>query len=85
MDEGELNEIETKLLEKYHNGMKLIKESRERLLDDKLRCMICYENPKEVVIQPCLHHVMCLDANGLLKKECPRCQQTFTNVLKVKI
>ena len=80
LNEEKLNELESKMM---HN-MKIIKERRERLMDDKLRCIICLENAKNIVILGCNHFDICNECEmNLQPKVCPRCQNTFTNVIRL--
>ena len=93
LNEEELNEFETKFQEKYQNlqveyqnGMKMIKETRERLMDDKLRCIICLNNQKNIVIKGCNHFDICDKCeNDLPQKKCPRCQAPFKSVIKLNV
>ena len=52
---------------KYQNGMKMIKEE-ERLMDDKLRCIVCLRNQKNVVIEGCMHLIYVMNVNKNLKQ-----------------
>ena len=58
-----------------------IREAKVRLMEDKLLCIVCMENPKNVFIQDCNHFDLCYDCvDKLTKKECPRCQEPFENI-----
>ena len=69
---------------KYRHLEVVSKYSRVSLQDKKLyteknnECIICFENPKEVVIIPCGHLIMCALCSYKVRKkyeECPKCRQ----------
>eukprot|EP01083_Nonionella_stella_P182332 655769_1 len=78
----QLNELELKL----HGGLNMIKEARDRLLENKLYCIICLKNAKNMFIQECGHMDICNQCEqNLPSKVCPRCQKAFVNITKVNI
>eukprot|EP01083_Nonionella_stella_P145225 454683_1 len=78
----QLNELELKL----HSGLNMIKEARDRLLENKLYCIICLKNAKNMFIQECGHMDICNQCEqNLPSKVCPRCQKAFVNITKVNI
>ena len=83
-----INPLNTEQLNKLEQRMEenilKIRKRKQRLIDDKLLCMVCMENRKNVLIQGCNHFDICHQcANNLQRKICPRCQAPFQNVLKV--
>lgn len=50
------------------------------LLTDDFKCIICSDNPKNVIFKPCLHFAMCkLCYDKLLKQNCPICRKPITD------
>ena len=58
-----------------------LKKDNEQL-NDKYRCSICYENCKNVILEPCLHFVCCDKCSDNLT-ECPICRGEFQSRLLV--
>eukprot|EP01083_Nonionella_stella_P088729 247484_1 len=78
----QLDELELKL----YGGLNMIKEARDRLLENKLYCIICLKNAKNMFIQECGHMDICNQCEqNLPSKVCPRCQKAFVNITKVNI
>jgi hypothetical protein len=48
-------------------------------LDD---CVVCFERAAVIVVQPCLHLVVCEVCEALIP-ECPICRGTKENVLRI--
>jgi hypothetical protein len=46
------------------------------------KCLICYTNDKNFVIDPCLHLAVCMDCAGLIEK-CPICRKDFKQGVKI--
>eukprot|EP01083_Nonionella_stella_P035227 96217_1 len=66
-------------------AMNTVKEARERLLENKLMCIVCLKNEKNIVIQQCGHFDLCNECEQQLpKKICPRCQQTYGDITIIK-
>eukprot|EP01083_Nonionella_stella_P193836 715418_1 len=77
----QLNTLESEL----HNGLNVTKEARERLLENRLLCVICLTNSKNIVMQPCGHLDVCNECEATLpSKTCPRCQRPFNNCVAIK-
>ncbi len=89
LNEEELNELEARIQNKIgdlQGNIKSIKEAKERLLDDKLRCIACLKNQKNVVIQGCNHFDLCHECEAKLpQKTCPRCQASYDNIIKLDV
>lgn len=63
--------------------MKKFQKFSESLSDD-YKCIICIENPKNVIFKPCLHMAVCKRCYGSLpKQECPICKRQIKNVVSV--
>jgi len=41
-------------------------------------CVVCLDNPKQVVLVPCGHVCVCTDCASQLRRECPVCRTHFT-------
>ena len=77
----ELDVLETKLL----SAMTRIQSARQEMVENKLCCIVCFENPKNVVLQACGHLDLCQECHAKLSsKVCPRCQAPFDRVTVVK-
>ena len=86
LDEEELNELELKLQDKYQSNLQVIREARELLMDNKLRCSVCLTNQKNIVIQGCNHLELCDECEGQLERKiCPRCDKIFKDVIKLNM
>ena len=80
-----LNENQLKNLEeRMKENLSKIKERREELMENKSICIICKENPKNIVIQGCNHFDICETCkDNLPRNQCPRCQKAFKKTLKI--
>eukprot|EP01083_Nonionella_stella_P146969 462973_1 len=69
---------------RLQHGIKIIKEAKDRLLENQLLCMVCLKHQKSIVIQDCGHFDLCSHCvQNLPSKKCPRCQNSFQNVIAV--
>lgn len=53
---------------------------------DSEPCIICFENPREIILEPCLHAIVCNDCcTKLIEKRCsptcPLCRRSINSVL----
>ena len=83
-----LNEFKLKQLQdKMNENAEKIRIKREDLMSQKEErsfCIVCYERKKCIVVQPCNHMDICeVCIDQLPKKNCPRCQDPFTDTLKL--
>ena len=86
LDEEQLNELEIKLQERHQENLKRIRDARDKLKDDKMRCMVCLKNQKDIVIQGCNHFDLCNDCESKLdEKACPRCNQAYTDIIRLNV
>jgi hypothetical protein len=61
--------------------MKKFQKYSEALSDD-YKCIICIENPKNVIFKPCLHMSMCKNCYASLpKQECPICKRPIKSLV----
>lgn len=54
--------------------------------NEKNLCVICYDQPKSVVLLPCRHLCLCRNCLSKLKiyrRECPMCRETFRQAIQV--
>ena len=78
-NEERLQEEINKITEELRN---LKKDFRD--VSDKLICIICQENDREVVILPCKHLCLCQFCADKIKgnkKTCPVCRQPISDYL----
>uniref|UniRef100_A0A1B6M0Y3 RING-type E3 ubiquitin transferase n=1 Tax=Graphocephala atropunctata TaxID=36148 RepID=A0A1B6M0Y3_9HEMI len=47
---------------------------RDNDLPEALRCVVCQENPKEVILLPCGHLCICEDCSEQINSTCPICR-----------
>eukprot|EP01084_Bolivina_argentea_P155985 271806_1 len=81
MDLDGLDELEKKL----NHSLSGVKRRRQNIYENKFLCLTCLERPKNVVIQPCNHFILCGECMPKLKSnKCPACQQPIDGVIKVK-
>eukprot|EP01084_Bolivina_argentea_P108963 194755_1 len=73
-------------LEQLNELELIIQNAKQRLLEEKLYCLVCMDNYKNVVIMGCNHYVLCDKCEQKLKhKICPICQSAFTSIIKLQI
>ncbi|XP_013140951.1 PREDICTED: mitochondrial ubiquitin ligase activator of nfkb 1-A [Papilio polytes] len=49
--------------------------AREKNLTDVQLCVVCSENPKEIILLPCGHVCLCEDCSENIKDNCPICRE----------
>lgn len=49
-------------------------QAREKNLDEVQLCVVCAENPKEIILIPCGHVAICEDCSDNIKDVCPVCR-----------
>jgi len=47
------------------------------------KCVICYENLKTTMIEPCRHYCICEECAKKVRNECPVCRATITGFTRV--
>eukprot|EP01084_Bolivina_argentea_P137346 241878_1 len=66
---------------KLKNGLKKFEEARDKLLENKYKCVSCLDNDKNVSMDGCSHISLCLNCEAqLISKKCPICQATYRNI-----
>ncbi|KAH0561686.1 mitochondrial E3 ubiquitin protein ligase 1-like [Cotesia glomerata] len=64
--------------EKRQNLEESRKKRRQRVRDSELRedqiCVVCKENPREVILLPCGHVCLCEDCSASINDYCPGCR-----------
>lgn len=56
----------------------------QQIYDRKIKCIVCIDSNKNIVIQDCGHFVLCANCESKLpKKICPQCQRSYTNTFKI--
>eukprot|EP01084_Bolivina_argentea_P146482 256453_1 len=80
-----LHELDALTL-KLQNGMNVINEAKDRLLENKLYCTVCLKNQKNVVILTCGHFDLCNECEtNLPAKICPRCDKPYDNMKVINL
>lgn len=55
------------------------KANRAKVPDENLppevRCIVCMENPREVILLPCKHVCLCEDCAEKINRKCPVCDK----------
>ena len=50
--------------------------------ETELICIVCFENPKDIIYNPCGHYNMCNECYSKLKKKCcPTCRKDIISTL----
>ncbi|CAH2086846.1 unnamed protein product [Euphydryas editha] len=49
--------------------------TRDHALTDLQLCVVCTENPKEIILLPCGHVCLCEDCSENIKDKCPICRE----------
>ena len=74
------------LKQRFEYKLAQIARAKAKIFENKVLCMICMDNEKNVLIQGCNHYVICDKCeNRLHTKKCPLCQKSYSNVIKVSI
>lgn len=48
--------------------------ARDRQLNELQQCLVCYQNPREIILLPCGHVCLCLDCSERINDLCPVCR-----------
>jgi hypothetical protein len=55
-----------------------------RILPDEFKCIICIDNPKNVIFKPCLHMAICQTCcQKLDKRTCPICKKPIRETVNI--
>ena len=72
------------LKQRFEYKLNQIARAKEKIFENEVLCMICMDNRKNVLIQGCNHYVMCDKCEArLYRRKCPKCQKTYSNVMKI--
>lgn len=74
--------IERKLkeaLEKARRERKQQSRTKPRELREDQKCIVCIENPKEIICLPCGHVCLCEDCSSKIQLTCPVCRASIDN------
>ena len=53
---------------------------------ENLQCVVCYDNPKNVIFKECHHMVVCKQCyEKLRKKTCPICKQRIESIITIYV
>lgn len=52
---------------------------RDNDLPENMRCVVCQESPREVILLPCGHLCLCEDCSAKLSSNCPVCRSQISN------
>lgn len=62
----------------------LIEPIKEKVVDDAMKCILCKERPRDILIRPCNHLVICLPCTHQLSDyKCPRCKSALSALERV--
>mmetsp|Transcript_5331 Transcript_5331/g.5883 ORF Transcript_5331/g.5883 Transcript_5331/m.5883 type:complete len:256 (-) Transcript_5331:195-962(-) len=81
-----LDEIDERMIQLQLRRKNLLHEQRSQDEKEKLFCVMCLENEKNTVFQPCSHMCTCYECACKLKlssKDCPVCRQPIKSCMKV--
>ncbi|XP_072943357.1 mitochondrial E3 ubiquitin protein ligase 1 [Epargyreus clarus] len=54
-------------------------QNREKNLSEAQLCVVCAENPKEVILLPCGHVCLCEDCSDHISDKCPICRKDIVS------
>lgn len=71
-----LEEKEERMFRESMDKSRKERRSKQRVetLTDEQRCVVCVNNPKEVIVLPCGHVCLCEDCAVEIKSACPVCR-----------
>lgn len=54
-------------------------------IENKITCVVCHSNMRNVIFNPCSHLATCISCskNPLLGNKCPLCRKTFQNTARI--
>lgn len=56
------------------------------LMTQEMKCIICFDNLKNIILVPCHHMAMCSFCyENLNRKMCPICRKNILNVVRIYI
>ncbi|XP_053625542.1 mitochondrial E3 ubiquitin protein ligase 1 [Plodia interpunctella] len=55
------------------------KDNRDKNLPDLQLCVVCSENPKEIILLPCGHVCLCEDCSDNITGSCPICRERIVS------
>lgn len=62
----------------------LVEPIKEKVIDDAMKCILCKERPRDILIRPCNHLVICLPCTHQLSDyKCPRCKSALSALERV--
>lgn len=74
LDVKQCNDIELKL----QRAMNKIRDRKDRLMNNKLNCIICYERAKCIAFDGCQHIAVCQECEKEMNdKKCPVCRKPY--------
>lgn len=50
------------------------RNARDRELTELQQCLVCCQNPREIILLPCGHVCLCLDCSERINDLCPVCR-----------
>ncbi|XP_022973618.1 uncharacterized protein LOC111472200 [Cucurbita maxima] len=61
---------------------KLSRQEHEKLLYEKILCRVCFDEPIDMVLLPCRHHILCSSCSEKCNR-CPICRESIEERLPV--
>ena len=78
---NKINKLENDKKECIQKNINLSSQIEE--LEDKHKCISCYENDVSVLFTPCNHLCLCKECSKEYKEECPICRKKCDNKINV--
>eukprot|EP01083_Nonionella_stella_P053266 140956_1 len=77
LDVMELNGL-TVLEKNLSDALAVVRETKDKLIENKYLCIICCKNERNINFSSCNHVVLCVECEGKLEsKRCPICQKIY--------
>jgi Zinc finger, C3HC4 type (RING finger) len=84
-----MKDIKIKLEERHNDKLRSKLENGDKLLLEKIECIICMKNIRSIVSLPCKHVSMCSTCHesmpGSQKDKCPICKVDINGVVRLYI
>lgn len=69
------------ILEAINQVQSVAVDSLQSIDQEESNCCICFENPRTILIQPCMHVCICsVCKSGLPNNQCPLCNTPITSL-----
>ncbi|ACZ63565.1 IAP-1 [Pieris rapae granulovirus Wuhan] len=80
------DEEKNKIVTNQQKNNNILENMKETVQKDDLKCVICFENPRNMLLLPCKHINLCGQCMCSLDNQiCPICRNYFTQFVEVYI